>query len=169
MNKKPAPAPVESDNPHPSHEGEAPQTPTFQDTGIQDHYSEAFEDMAYRGIPLPLAAKHHKIRPDNLTRAFNRPAVRAVYNQIVKSIREGAGVQAYLRNVELSVSSSSDHVKADLNKWIAGVDGIAALKRVEGRMHHTHSFDGFEYPTLDVTPADADPDQTQDVDEQGQD
>jgi hypothetical protein len=117
--------------------------------------------MAYEGLSLHLAAKQHKIRPDNFTRTFNIPAVRRVYNQLVKSIRDNAGQQAYVRMVNLSQTSQSDHVKLEANKWIAGVDGIAALKRVEGRMQHSHTFGGFDYPepdTVDVTPLDADTD-----------
>lgn len=146
----------EAPAPNDDSEGGAPQVLSFRDVCTSEEYAQAFEEMAYEGKPIALAAKHHKIRTDNLTRAFNRPKIRKVYNQIVKSIKEGAGVQAYIRNIDLSVNSASDHVKADLNKWIAGVDGIAALKRVEGRMHHTHSFDGFEYPDeeppIDITP-----------------
>lgn len=116
----------------------------------------ALEDMAYRGVPLPHAADTHGIRRDSLTRSFNTPATRAVYNQIVKSIREGAAVQAYLRNVNLAHQATSETVRLDANKWIAGIDGIAALKRVEGRMHHSHTFRGFDFDEAmglkDVTP-----------------
>lgn len=131
---------------------------SFDQLHLGEHYIAAFNDMAYKGMSLSLAATKHSIRVDNLTRAFDRPQVRRVYNQILKGIRNGAGMQAYIRNLELSQTSNSDHVKADLNKWIAGVDGIAALKRVEGRIHHQHSFGGFDYDEdepVDVTPEDS--------------
>lgn len=111
----------------------------------------ALEDMAYRGVPLTHAADAHGIRRDSLVRSFNNPATRAVYNQIVSSIREGAAVQAYLRNVELAHLATSETVKLEANKWIAGVDGIAALKRVEGRMAHHHTFGGFDFGTFGTT------------------
>lgn len=130
----------------------------------------ALEDMAYRGTPLPHAADNHGIRRDSLVRSFNNPATRAVYNQIVKGIREGAAVQAYLRNVELAHTATSETVRLEANKWIAGVDGIAALKRVEGRMHHQHSFGGFDYsaagPIVDVSPdSSSEVDDTQAIDD----
>lgn len=134
---------------------------TFEGLGLGKSSVEALEAMAYEGLSLHLAAKQHKIRTDNFTRTFNNPRVRRVYNQVVKAIRDNAGQQAYVRMVNLSQTSSSDHVKLEANKWIAGVDGIAALKRVEGRMQHTHAFAGFDYPepdTVDVTPTDADTD-----------
>ncbi|WP_065331239.1 hypothetical protein [Tritonibacter mobilis] len=128
---------------------------TFEGLNLHPQTIRALEAMAYEGLSLHLAAKKENIRPDNFTRAFNRPEVRRVYNQIVKAIKDNAATQAYVRNVNLAQSSNSDHVRADLNKWIAGVDGIAAVKRVEGKMHHTHAFGGFEYDepeAVDITP-----------------
>lgn len=148
-----APAPAEA-------LAETPQI-SFKGLGLAARTVRALDDMAYRGVPLPHAADTHGIRRDNLTRSFSSPQVRAVYNQIVKSIREGAAVQAYLRNVELAHTASSENVKLEANKWIAGVDGIAALKRVEGRMHHQHSFAGFEFGGFDH----AAPDTTSEVDD----
>ncbi len=138
-------------------EGEAPPLITFEGLGLGKNTVRALEAMAYEGMSSHLAAQREGIRIDNFNRTFSKPHVRRVYNQIVKAIRDNAGAQAYLRNVNLSQTSQSDHVKADLNKWIAGVDGIAAVKRVEGRMHHQHSFGGFDYDEdepVDVTPED---------------
>ncbi|WP_120636036.1 hypothetical protein [Ruegeria sp. EL01] len=140
-------------------EGEAlpPADISFHDIGLHPQSVKALEAMAYEGMSLHLAAKREGIRPDNFARTFNKPHIRRVYNQVVKAIRDNAAAQAYVRNVNLAQSSNSDHVKADLNKWIAGVDGIAAVKRVEGRMHHQHSFGGFDYDDdepVDVTPED---------------
>lgn len=160
-----------SDPPPPETIVEPPQI-SFKGLGLAARTVKALDDMAYRGVPLPHAADAHNIRRDNLSRSFNSPQVRAVYNQIVKSIREGAAVQAYLRNVELAHTASSENVRLEANKWIAGVDGIAALKRVEGRMHHQHSFGGFDYSTATTidghatdTPSDGDDAQAIDDDE----
>jgi hypothetical protein len=140
-------------------EGEA--LPSFEGTGLADNTVKALEEMAFEGKSLSLAAKANNIRTDNLTRTFNKPHIRHVYNQLVKTIKENAGMQAYIRNIQLSQTSGSDHVRADLNKWIAGVDGIAALKRVEGKFSHTHAFGGFDYPDpepIDVTPTEPETD-----------
>jgi hypothetical protein len=154
--------------PAPIEEGAAlpPSDVTFDGLKLSEHYVEALEAMAYEGLSLHLAAKKANIRPDNFSRTFNNPAVRRVYNQLLKSIRDNAGQQAYVRMVNLAQTSSSDHVRLEANKWIAGVDGIAALKRVEGRMQHSHTFGGFEYPEpepVDVTPDDAAPDTQSDA------
>lgn len=130
---------------------------TFEGLGLHDQTIAALEAMAYEGLSLHLAATKNNIRPDNFTRSFNKPEVRRVYNQIVKDIRENAAAQAYVRNVNLAQSSNSDHVKADLNKWIAGVDGISMVKKVDGQIQHNIQFGGFDYgdePPIDVTPED---------------
>ena len=60
-----------------------------------------------------------------------------------------------MRIVELSQSAKSETVRADCNKWLAGVDNIAPVKRVEANYQHKVQFGGFEYPDLepiDVTP-----------------
>ena len=113
--------------------------------------------MAAEGIEDSLAAKRAGVRIDNLRRALKAPANKAYLNQAIMDVRQNAGQRAFVRNVHLAQTSESDHVKADLNKWIAGVDNIAPIKRVEGRMQHTHSFAGFEFDDdepVDVTPTD---------------
>jgi hypothetical protein len=45
----------------------------------------------------------------------------------------------------MSETAASETVKLDAYKWIAGVDNIAPIKRVEGRMTHTHAFQWFGF------------------------
>lgn len=143
----------------PDMEGAAlpPVDVSFEGLGLGEKTVTALEAMAYEGISLHIAARRLEMKPQNLTRAFNLPHVRRVYNQLVSAIRQNAAQEAYIRMVDLSQTSSSDHVRLEANKWIAGVGGIAALKRVEGRIHHTHAFGGFEFEepeTVDITPDD---------------
>jgi hypothetical protein len=106
--------------------------------------------MANEGIDDHLAAQRCNVRIDNLRRALKSPANKAYINQAIMDVRQNAGQRAFVRNVILSQTSESDHVKADLNKWIAGVDNIAPIKRVEGRMTHTHAFQGFDFAPPDT-------------------
>lgn len=129
----------------------------LQGTGLHPHTREALEDMAHEGLPLPLAAKRHSIRPDNLERAFNKPHVRKAYNQLVRAIRDNSAQAAYMRINHLSYTSDSDRIQLDASKWVAGVDGISPVQKVSGQVSVSHSFTGFEYPTIeakDVTPTD---------------
>lgn len=110
----------------------------------------ALEMMAYEGASPDIAAETHGLLRHNLIRAYNTPAVRKAYNQIVRALRENAGQQAYMRIARLSQQSASDHVRLEGNKWIAGVDNIAPVRRVEGKYQVNHSFGGFEFedPTV---------------------
>lgn len=108
------------------------------------------EIMASEGTDLTTAAQRVGIVKSSAQRAFAKPVCRALYNQWVADIRANAAQAAYLRNVHLSQTAKSEQVKLEANKWVAGVDGIAALRRVEGRMQHQHTFAGFVYGSDDV-------------------
>jgi len=113
--------------------------------------------MADEGISDNLAAKRYGIRIDNLRRATARPHVKAFFKQRLQETQQNSAQQAFMRNIQLSQTSDSDHVKADLNKWVAGVGGISPVQKVSGTMQHNHSFGGFVYDepdTVDVTPND---------------
>ena len=123
---------------------------------VSPQMREVIRIMAEEGEDLATAAQRVGIVKSSAIRAFNKPHVRSLYNQHVADIRANAAQAAYLRMNHLSKTAKSEQVKAEANKWVAGVDGIAALKRVEGRMHHQHTFGGFDYseagPIVDVSP-----------------
>lgn len=135
-----------------SEEGEAPSPaiPTFDGCNLTAHYRMALECMAYEGASLHVAAQKHGIRTDNFIKAFNRPHVRKRYNAIVSAIRDGAAVQAYLRIQQRAQFSSSEPVRQRADEWIAGVDGLAPLKRVESKHSHSHTFGGFDYGGITI-------------------
>lgn len=110
--------------------------------------------MAYEGVDNNLAAQRTGVRIDNLNRALARPEVKKALNQYINEVRQNAAQKAYLRNIHLAQTSESDHVKADLNKWVAGVDGISPVRRVEGKHTVSHSFAGFSFDdqAIDITP-----------------
>lgn len=129
-----------------------------QRTRMSSQLKIAIEAMAYEGLSLPLAAERANMAISSLKRAMRQPHVKQAQNQLIMDIRNNAGQSAYLRNVRLSQVAGSEAVRADLNKWIAGVDNIAAIKRVEGRIAHTHAFAGFAFgddDAVDVTPPDS--------------
>lgn len=140
--------------------GEAPEiersdldavaAPTFDGLGLSDHYKAALEDMAFNGTPLHLSAQKHGVRVDNFMRAFSRPHVRKAFNSIVAGIRENAAIGAYLRIQERATSAASEHVRQRADEWIAGVDGLAPLKRVESKHSHSHTFGGFDYGGITI-------------------
>ena len=77
------------------------------------------------------------------------------------------GQQAHIRIVDLSRNAKSETIRADCNKWLAGVDNIAPVKKVEANHQHKVAFGGFEvvldrsdgeneHDPKDVTPLDED-------------
>lgn len=114
----------------------------------------ALEAMAHKGLSLPLAAAEAGMAVVSLKQAFRKNHVKQAYNQLVMEIRENAGQLAYQRINVMSETATSETVKLEANKWVAGVDNIAPVKRVEGRFSHNVTFGGFEYgdEARDVTP-----------------
>lgn len=106
---------------------------------------EALEMMAFEGLPLPLVAERKGIRSDNLMRAFDRPRVRNAFNQVVKAIRDNAAQAAYLRINNMGINASSEQVRLKANVFVAGVDGISPVHKVQGQHQISHSFGGFDY------------------------
>ncbi len=126
-----------------------------QRTRLHAHSKQALEDMAYEGLTPSQAAQRHNIRPNNFIKAINKPEVRKAYNQLVRAIRDNAAQAAYLRINHMSTTAESEHVRLKANEWVAGVDGISKVQKVEGNMRHSVVFGGFDYPDLepkDVTP-----------------
>lgn len=127
---------------------------------ISDEMRECVRIMVEEGLPLPMAAEKANITRCTAVKAIQRPHVKALHNQMLKDLKDNAAQQAYLRINSLSITADSERLKYDANRWVAGVDGISPVTKVEGRHHHSHSFGGFDYPDLDpidVTPT------TQDV------
>lgn len=129
----------------------------LEGTGLHEHYRAALYDMAYEGLDTREAAKRQNIRLNNFHAAISRPHVKRAYKQLVAAIRDNAAQAAYLRINHMSKNADSEHVKLKANEWVAGVDGISKVQKVEGNMRHNVVFGGFDYPDLeakDVTPRD---------------
>ncbi|MGR3662523.1 MAG: hypothetical protein ACU0CA_15285 [Paracoccaceae bacterium] len=106
--------------------------PSFDKLGISKTNAKALEAMAYDGISLPAAAERHNIRVQNLERVFNIPKVRTVYNELIAYIRSNTAQSAYTRINNLSVTTDSDRLRFDADRWLAGVGGIAPIKSKKG-------------------------------------
>lgn len=124
---------------------------------ISPQMREVLELMVHEGLPLPLAAQKVGMTIEAAKRAERRQHVRNLYNQMVDQVRKGAAQQAYLGIVHQSHSADNDRLKFDAKRWVAGVDGISPVQKVQGQHQVAHQFTGFAYPTLqakDVTPVD---------------
>lgn len=126
---------------------------------ISDEMRQCVELMATEGLPVRMAADRASIAPDTAVRNMRKPHVLKLFNQRVKEIRDNASQAAYMRINHLSVVSTNERVKLDASKWVAGVDGISPVQKVQGQYHHSHTFGGFGYPDLepeDITPEEDD-------------
>ena len=117
--------------------------PTFKGLRLSEKTVSALEAMAYEGLSLHIAADRAGVRRHNLQRAFEAPMVKQAYNRIVDFIRSNAAQDAYLRMVDLAQNAQSENVKLRANEWVAGVDGISPLKKVQGQHNHSIQFGGF--------------------------
>lgn len=114
--------------------------------------------MANEGLPLSAAAVQFEVDTSTLYRALCRPHVKRAFAQVLRAIREGAAQAAYLRINHMGHSAKSETVKLDANKWIAGVDGLSPVQKIDARHQHNVQFQGFAYPDIhakDVTPSDS--------------
>ena len=128
------------------------RAPTFSGLKLGKKTIEALESMAHEGLSLHEAAKRHDMRRDNLRRAFERPQVKAVYNDLVAFVRDNGAQSAYLRIVELSQTAKSETVRLEACKWLAGVDGLSPVKRADLRHVHNVTFKGFDYGDMAKEP-----------------
>jgi predicted DNA-binding protein (UPF0251 family) len=154
--------------------GDLPDKPLRGKTGkfrprITARIKEVIRLMTEEALPRAEAAQRAGITDDAVQRAMKKKHVRAAYNQAVADVRENAAQKAYLKIARLSDAGDSQRLQFDASRWIAGVDGIAPVQKVEGRHMVNHSFAGFEYPTIDVTPGDAQDLQSGDDGEKGDD
>jgi hypothetical protein len=117
---------------------------------ISDEMRRCVEIMAHEGLPLHMAAERANIHRDTATRNMRKAHVLELFNQMVRDVRVNASQAAYMRMVHMSTHADSERVRLDATKWIAGVDGIAPVQKVEGRYSHQHTFGGFEYGDLEL-------------------
>lgn len=117
---------------------------------ISDEMRLCVELMATEGLPVHMAAERANISRDTAVRNMRKPHVLRLFNQQVKEIRDNAAQAAYLRINEMALNAKSEQVRLKANEWVAGVDGISKVQKVQGHHSHSHAFRGFSYPDLDA-------------------
>ncbi|MFT5799678.1 MAG: hypothetical protein ACI84R_003756 [Candidatus Azotimanducaceae bacterium] len=111
------------------------------------------------GVPLACGCccRTCQHNPRHSGSEYAQAHVLQLFNRRVKDVRENAAQGAYLRIAHQLVNSPNEFVKLDANKWVAGVDDISPVQKVEGRHSIARTFTGYEYPDLepvDVSPED---------------
>ena len=110
----------------------------------------ALEVMALEGVTPDIAAQRVGMNVRSLKAALRKPHVKALFNQMVKDVRENAAQAAYLRINHMATVAESERLKFDASRWVAGVDGISPVTKSQGTMQHTHNFGGFTFDEGDT-------------------
>lgn len=110
--------------------------------------------MVWEGYTLRDAALAVGMKVDTFRRNMTKKHVKAVYNQEFNRLKSGAAVQAYTRIAARAAGANSETVAQRADEWLAGVEGISPVKKVEGSHSHSVTFGGFAFArdTVDVTP-----------------
>lgn len=115
-------------------------------TRISPRVRKAIAYMVWDAMDRTAAAERAGITSDNLRKALKQPKVKALMAQEFKELREGAPIEAYANIRELGHTAKSEDVRLRSNQWVAGVDGLAPVTKVQGQMKVSHAFEGFAYP-----------------------
>jgi hypothetical protein len=67
---------------------------------------------------------------------LRRPDVLAFRNERMEVLRTSAAARTIRRASQLMDSAESERVRLDATKWVAGLDGIAAVSRSEAMIDH---------------------------------
>jgi len=68
--------------------------------------------------------------------ALRKPEVLAYRNERMRVVRESAASRTIAKAESLMDSAASEHVQADMTKWLAGLEGISPITKSETINHH---------------------------------
>ena len=132
----------------------APPSPPL---GRPKRMSRAMQDairlMVWEGKSRKEAASLSGVNEHSLYCALCKPHVVKWQNEQVLALRRGEVGRAYGRIARMAEDAASEHVKLSANQWIAGVDGLAPVSKVDVNARVQHSFVDYDYAdAIDVTP-----------------
>jgi hypothetical protein len=92
--------------------------------------------MVMEGLPRGEAAKKAGISDHGLYKALRNPPVLAYLRGQQEVLRTSAAAQGIAKAEKLMQSAVSEHVQADMTKFVLALDGIAPVAKAE--IEHTH-------------------------------
>ena len=113
--------------------------------------------IATRGHTVEEAAKELNYKLEYAQSLFERVEFQQAIIEAIDAARENAAHKAWATMYFLMTEGGSDRIKFEAARWIAGVEGMSPVAKVDARVAHNVSFGGFAYPTLkakDATPPD---------------
>jgi hypothetical protein len=83
---------------------------------LSGRVTHAIDAMAFQGMTVEEAAKHARIRLDNLRRSLKEPVAKAYLAECERQLRDGFRLRALHRTDELAETAKSEHVRLGANK-----------------------------------------------------
>lgn len=115
--------------------------------------------MVEHGLNRASAAEKAGLKDNSLYIALRKPDVCSFRLSLMQVFRESAASRSISRVDVLADTAESEHVRLKSNELLLGIEGIAPVQRVEGRIEHAHVVPGLtivydtRQPSLvDVTP-----------------
>jgi hypothetical protein len=98
--------------------------------------------MVNDGDSRSQAAARAKISDHWAYQLLLKPSVRALRAEMLRSLRESEASRSIARAAKLANDAGSEHVRLDATKWLAEIEGIAAVARSDIRVDHVHHSPG---------------------------
>jgi hypothetical protein len=108
----------------------------------------AIDAMVMEALPRPEAAKRAGITEHALYKALRKPPTLAYMQTQLQALRESAAARTIAKAEKLMDSAQSEHVQADMTKWLAGIEGIAVVTKTESLNVHKHFIPGLTFNVI---------------------
>jgi hypothetical protein len=102
----------------------------------------AVDAMVLDALPRAKAAAKAGISEHGLYKALRKPPTMAYMRAQMQMLRESAASRTIAKAEKLMDEAASEHVQADMTKWLAGLEGIAPVQRIENTHIHRNTQPG---------------------------
>jgi len=102
---------------------------------ISTNVKRAIEAMVHDGKKRAEAAQIAGILDESLRQALTRQECCAYLNDQLRVKRTSAAARTVAKAEQLMDGAESEHVQADMTKWLAGLEGISPVQRTESTIN----------------------------------
>ena len=111
-------------------------------TRISAKVRDAVRLMVEEGLNRAQASERAGLKDNSLYVALRRPEVCAFRTEIMEALRTSAASRTIAKAEMLMDDAESEHVQADMTKWLAGIVGIIPVQRSENLHIHATTTPG---------------------------
>lgn len=98
--------------------------------------------MVFDALPRDKAAQIAGLSDHGLYKALRNPPALAYMRAQMQVLRTSAASRTIAKAEKLMDGAQSEHVQADMTKWLAGLEGISPVQRTENMHVHQHVIPG---------------------------